>query len=299
MRKPKVKSKTPASSAIPTPESKPKSPGNYIDAFVKKMFGQVMVFSEFLTNYDNAKASLTADATTYKYLYAASGHFNDQSKVEWNYDNFTEAKWTPTSVSIILRKQAMTKVFKINIDIVNHSVFYTEKSFPSKLLGFGALPANWKVPKVYLNEPRLPRPNFYSLGVGGTDIVLDERALEYTEHIFAMSGQLFPFTYIDAISGGKNKYMFFRLTKCFDCLDEGKSRLDAIKHQFRFVFNKNRIRGCTTLFTIPQLNSSVLFGIEGVMNYRDMELKYCVEKYGLTGLKFTKVWSDGKDQWVD
>ncbi|MDR0327752.1 MAG: hypothetical protein LBI05_05600 [Planctomycetaceae bacterium] len=31
-------------------ESKPKQQGNYIDAFVKKMFGRVVVFADFLLN---------------------------------------------------------------------------------------------------------------------------------------------------------------------------------------------------------------------------------------------------------
>jgi hypothetical protein len=32
-------------------QRKPKSTGNYIDGFVKKMFGQVLVFVDFLTHY--------------------------------------------------------------------------------------------------------------------------------------------------------------------------------------------------------------------------------------------------------
>jgi hypothetical protein len=34
-----------------TPKSKPEKPGNYIDTFVKRMFGQVVVFIDFLQNY--------------------------------------------------------------------------------------------------------------------------------------------------------------------------------------------------------------------------------------------------------
>jgi hypothetical protein len=34
-----------------TPKSKPEKPGNYIDSFVKRMFGQVVVFIDFLQTY--------------------------------------------------------------------------------------------------------------------------------------------------------------------------------------------------------------------------------------------------------
>ena len=37
------------------PESEAKSSGNYIDTFVKRMFGRVLVFSDFLVNYADAE----------------------------------------------------------------------------------------------------------------------------------------------------------------------------------------------------------------------------------------------------
>jgi hypothetical protein len=47
-----VKPKPPPQSAG---QRKPKSTGNYIDGFVKKMFGQVLVFVDFLTHYADPK----------------------------------------------------------------------------------------------------------------------------------------------------------------------------------------------------------------------------------------------------
>lgn len=43
------------SQTSPEPKVKPKSAGNFIDTFVKRMFGRVLVFADFLANYADPK----------------------------------------------------------------------------------------------------------------------------------------------------------------------------------------------------------------------------------------------------
>ena len=46
-----------------TPKSKSKKQGNYIDTFVKRMFGKVLVFADFLLNYADKKFVAAIDET--------------------------------------------------------------------------------------------------------------------------------------------------------------------------------------------------------------------------------------------
>ena len=194
----------------------------------------------------------------------------------------------------------MTRVYEIEMDCdTDYASFYLKQNnYPLKLLSFGPLPDDWRVPKLYIDQPRLPIPNFIRLDSGADNFILDGTAMKYTGHIFEMSGQLFPFTYKHVITGEKEKYFFFKPTKCFDCLDEKKSHLDVANWDLRYVFDPARIQVDTPIIAIPQLNSSPLFAIEGIM-HQFQELKYCIDKFKLTGLKLTEVWSDGAPPYDD
>jgi len=194
----------------------------------------------------------------------------------------------------------MTRVYEIRPDTdTEYARFDSLGNKPMKVIKYGPLPEDWRVPKLYIDEPRLPRPNFFVWGSSMSCIILDEKAMHYAGHLFEMSGQMFPFTYKDVITGKNEKYVLFKPTKCFDCLDEKKSLLDVVKRRFRYVFDPRRIQVDTPIITIPQLNSADLFALEGVMSLRWMELKYCIDKFNLTGLKLTEVWSDGVESWDD
>jgi hypothetical protein len=54
------------SKAKRTPPKKDKTPGNYIDSFVKRMFGRVLVFTDFILNYADAKFVAMIDTTKIK-----------------------------------------------------------------------------------------------------------------------------------------------------------------------------------------------------------------------------------------
>ncbi|MCL2118952.1 MAG: hypothetical protein FWH27_11055 [Planctomycetaceae bacterium] len=192
----------------------------------------------------------------------------------------------------------MVKVYEISQDSA-YQTFYTDKGVGPKILSFGLLPEKWKVPKVYIIEPKLPKPNFFSFE--GTDdiFVLDEVALEHTWHIFSSSGQLFPFTFKEVVDQKKNHFALFKATHCYDCLDEKKTVYERVNSISRYVFHPKRIHVDTPIFTIPQLNSATLFAIEGIKDNQCEELKYCIDKYKLTGLKLTEVWNDGVDTWAD
>ncbi|MCL2117221.1 MAG: hypothetical protein FWH27_02220 [Planctomycetaceae bacterium] len=190
------------------------------------------------------------------------------------------------------------KIYAIDFDVSDYQDFMFDDEAPEdetlveKLFEFefARLPNDWRLPSVFIPEPKLLKPNFFNVvNAAPNCMIIDEYALDKTLTVLEMSGQLFKFKY-------KNeKFTFFRPKHCYDCLDDENTvwkekRMGIIKH----VFNKNRITLThdSPIFTIPELNSSTMYLADGVMSDEEEEFKYCIEKYNLKGLVLQEIWSD-------
>ena len=160
------------------------------------------------------------------------------------------------------------------------------------LTKFGKLSPEWRMPDIYIPEPKLEKPNFYSVCFGRFFIILDEYAVEKIRTVLDMSGQLVPFMFKDT------QLYIFKPTHCFDLLDDQKAEWEVFNgkrlHIAKYVFKKKRVTlTCDSpIFTIPECNSSTMFYAEGAIGDEKEELTYCIEKYNLKGLQLIEVWSE-------
>jgi hypothetical protein len=182
------------------------------------------------------------------------------------------------------------KIYEIGFDYsVDYQRFFTENEddVEQTLLDEQGviLPPGWKMPPVYIPEPKLAKPNFYCLDSVSGYFIVDQFALEYTQSLFERSGQLIDFEYKGEI------FSLFKPIHCLDCLDHEKTiwrdkKTGILKHAFK----KNRLDEIP-VFVVPESPGSC-FAIEGMMGDEEDELKYCIDHYGLKGLELKEEWSD-------
>jgi hypothetical protein len=167
------------------------------------------------------------------------------------------------------------------------------KDLPFLRLGRGGFsgrpfPAKWKPIEFYIDNPLLPRPDFYSLGVGA--FVCNERARVVGGEPLEMTGELFPVT----VEGEKGTFYVYNCTNCLNVVDPENSvweTLGEFKLLGKPAFFGERF-GEESLFKIPQNGASNIYCLERSGEADDGEFKAIVEKHGLTGLEFELVWSD-------
>ncbi len=187
------------------------------------------------------------------------------------------------------------RVYEIRIDTtINYQAFFfddytRDKDSISHLMKFGELPNGWVMPEVYVLEPRLSKPNFFSINYFHNCFAVDRYTWDKVLTTLEMSGQLVDFNY-------KNEaFTLFKPIHCYDCLDVEKTlweeqRAGIVKHEFK----PNRLSNAqdSPIFTIPELNSMTMYLVDGMMGDEEEEFKYCIEKYDLKGLLLKEVWHD-------
>ena len=181
------------------------------------------------------------------------------------------------------------RVFRIGFDVTKFQALLVDGdddfSFPFfDLMSFrsGAFEGEWTPPPVYIDQPRLKRPDLFHL-VGATGIVLTPRAEEILEDFTARSGQLLP------LQVGSTAMQLFNVTEIIDCLDQERTSCDEGGYAFVLQFLVHRVPE-VPLFRIPQNRSSEIFCHEGVAEV-SWEFKRTVEENDLTGLTFEEVWN--------
>lgn len=158
----------------------------------------------------------------------------------------------------------------------------------------GRTPASepWRTLELKLDKPKLPHPDFPGFDYSG--LVCGERAMAAVGGVLRETGELFPVK----LRGAKGAYQLYHIPV------RTAGLLDAKKTTWRDVagekclhvpaFRADRIEPKLKLFKIPEDHGLGIFCVERTGKAKDGEFKALVEKHGLTGLRFSLSWTDGK-----
>jgi hypothetical protein len=138
----------------------------------------------------------------------------------------------------------------------------------------------WDPPQVYVGNPKAKRGNFFNF-LKGDPYVCDQRAYEVLEHLFYPCAELLPLPF-----EGKTLYVI-NVLACLNILDEERSTFAGFLPK-NYVFHPERMQQAP-LFKIPRTSRSQLLTVEGFLD-DDYDFKHCVERAGLEGLMFKKIW---------
>ncbi len=146
---------------------------------------------------------------------------------------------------------------------------------------------SWPSPSVYVPDPLDAPGNFFDLCPGG--LVVDTFALEKLRDIFEMAGELLPLSCAD------NSFYLLNVLECWNCLDDSRckwvlGRSTGAKIRItEYSFYRDRVPE-STLFKIPETAGKEILTVSGIKDPDD-EFKSLVERQGLSGLIFEKLWS--------
>ena len=150
----------------------------------------------------------------------------------------------------------------------------------------------WRPAKVYIDKPRLPRPDFFSYD--SKVLVCNERAIELAGEPMEMAGELLPIE----VEREKIKLYMLNVTECINVLDyeasDWEELLPGTKLLDKPAFLPDRFGEHTSLFKIPEGSGLKIYCLERSGDVYDGEFKALVEHHRLTGLEFELIWTDRK-----
>ena len=150
----------------------------------------------------------------------------------------------------------------------------------------------WRPYKVYLDKPRLPRPDFFAFD--SKVLVCNERAVELVGEPMAMAGELLPIK----VEGEKTTLYLLNITECINVVNPKKSQWRDVGGKYKTLetpaFRRDRFGEHTSLFKIPDDYGLRIHCLERSGDPYDGEFKALVEEHGLTGLEFELIWTDRK-----
>ena len=151
----------------------------------------------------------------------------------------------------------------------------------------------WKAPRVYIDYPKRPTPDFWQIGVNAGAFAVAEETLEQAAMLLEMAGELLPLPTKEGLLSICN------ILECVDCVDEERSERRLREWPGKPEKNWTTIERPaffprampeSTLFKIPQRPRDIYCW------ERDAdpvgEFKAFVEANKLTGLRFRLVWCE-------
>jgi hypothetical protein len=148
--------------------------------------------------------------------------------------------------------------------------------------------STWRSPEVYIHNPKIEKGNFSHLCSGG--FVIDAHAANELRTILEMAGELLPLNHEGF------PFYLVNILECVNCLDAvqtewvtGKTTGAKIRIK-KYQFDKDKLSE-STLFKIPETSAAEILCVTGLKDSED-EFKSRVEKAGLKGLIFERLWSD-------
>jgi len=174
---------------------------------------------------------------------------------------------------------------------------------PTKEFSGAPFSKEWKKQRLYIEKPKLPRPDFFHFGI--SKFVCNERARGLTGEPLEMCGELLPIE----IERENGDYYLYNVTNCINVVDLEKSRWQTLlywknstqqkpeekKEELKILktpaFIAERL-GEESLFKIPEDNGTEIYCLERTGDADDGEFKALVEKHGLTGLEFKLIWTE-------
>ncbi len=142
----------------------------------------------------------------------------------------------------------------------------------------------WQPPPVYVLYPKKALGNFFRISAGA--FAFDSAADEMIRGVCEMAGELLPLPYKG------ETYFVLNVLECIDCLDGDSSKWTLTAGGDRigvakYMFYKNRFSE-SSIFKIPETARGELLTVSG--RDEDVEFKSIVERAGLKGILFEKVW---------
>jgi len=148
----------------------------------------------------------------------------------------------------------------------------------------------WRPLRLFAESPRLKMGNFARSWGGG--FLLDARARSVMSPLLDSTVEFLPFLPYE----GEVLHLL-NVLECVDCLDEVRTKYVTDKETgaklaeiLEYHFLPERL-SWPPLFRLPK--RSALFALTRHASIKE-EFKAVFEREGLTGLKFEKLWSDGK-----
>jgi hypothetical protein len=181
----------------------------------------------------------------------------------------------------------MISVYRIIPDLNNYQYIMADDVGAVMKFRFDAtsIGKDWEPPSTYLANPKKPKPDlwgcFSNLAVFAVTQMIAREIVTFLDQ----SCEGLPMECDGA------KFLLCNVTCAVNALDHKQSRhKEGLPHCIEeYVFHPHRFE--YTLFKIPETAMSEILCVEGLAAPED-EFKGMVEKHGLKGLKFTKLWSD-------
>jgi hypothetical protein len=145
---------------------------------------------------------------------------------------------------------------------------------------------NWEAPSSYRANPKKPTPDFWGCFSNLAVFAVIQTAARKVVTFLDQSCEGLPMECDD------DKLLLCNVTCVVNGLDTKKSRHKEGMPDWieEYVFHPHRFE--YSLFKIPETAMSEILCVEGLAAPED-EFKGTVEKHGLKGLKFKKIWSGG------
>jgi hypothetical protein len=163
------------------------------------------------------------------------------------------------------------------------ALLYDLPEIPDHLLKFDGTSKldSWTAPPVYVDQPRLDKPDIWQL-VGASVIVVSDDVAARLDPFLTTVGELLPVV----VTGSSDALFALNILDDIDCLDS----LQVIAQELFVppVFLKHRLPE-SGLFKVPQLDKVQIFYLERDEDHDSLRRR--VEDEGLHGLVFEAVWS--------
>jgi hypothetical protein len=140
---------------------------------------------------------------------------------------------------------------------------------------------HWTTPPVYIDAPRLERPDFWHL-VGAAVLVMDIKVMDLLEPHLSMAGELLPVI----VSGSTETLYALNILRDIDCLDP--AHYVPCELSLRPYFLEHRLPE-SGLFKLPQTDATQMFLLERSDDADSFRRR--VEQNKLRGIEFQRVWS--------
>lgn len=185
------------------------------------------------------------------------------------------------------------RVYEVDHDSDNFQhFFYDDLGYDVALLTFNGDEKGdqFRLPKnIYIPNPMKKEGDFREMGA----IVLRESARRVLAPILDPISQYIEFDYVG------ERQTLLNILNCCDCLDQKRSDIywktvpNGHRLPFsirRYAFSPENFSGFS-VFRLPEIAAvGRIFTYEGVLEDKNKEFKYVVEKNNLKGLKFKLVW---------
>lgn len=143
---------------------------------------------------------------------------------------------------------------------------------------------DWERPSAYRANPKKPKPDFWGCFTNPSIFALSQKSAPQVVTFLDQSCECLP------LECDGDKFLVCNVTCVVNALDQKQSRhKEGLPHWIEeYVFHPRRFE--YSLFKIPETAMSEVLCVEGLLAPED-EFKGTVEKLGLKGLKFKRIWS--------